>query len=143
MQIAWAAPTRSISQFGNLNVVTAAGLANRVHWLMNIRDEMHQELQRFHARRLAGMPVGQYLFEDRNPVHHAIMVNFNAAAMCLRPVAVARFGKSGGIPGNIHKVPTECFRGRSFLISSAHVEIDARSSEPSSSVTCRLTAALK
>src|SRR5258708_15283241 len=74
MEIAQTVSALRRAEFGNVNVVAAARLANRMQGLMKIGHTMNQELKRFYAVGRRSGPVGQNSLEDFNPVNYAIVV---------------------------------------------------------------------
>src|SRR5258708_165435 len=110
MKIAGVFSTLSLSELQNMNFVSSTRFSDGVQRLMDIPDKMHNEFQRLNSVGARGVLVGEYVCEQRDSVHHTIMVIFLCCGVsCIRAVATSRFREPGGADGDIYEVPTSVF----------------------------------
>ena len=99
------------TEFGHVNIISAARFADRVHGLVNISDEMHQEFQRFHPLLPRRISIREHLLEHGDTVDYAVVVILLCIGVLLiRTMAIAGLEKSTRIHWNVDKVPAVGFR---------------------------------
>jgi len=79
--------------------------------LMNVGNEVHEELERLVALGRAGVMIGENLLKDFDSIYYAIVVILAGRGKAgIRPIAVALFRETVGVPRDVDEVPAGGFR---------------------------------